>query len=153
VVKLVAKSWTIEHQREYFRRKQKEYNNTPYGQFRVQRTQAKSRKIEWLLTFDKWLEIWMNSGHYHERGTHSYVMCRKGDVGPYSEDNVYIAHFHQNLKDAHLNGCNKKNRHYRKISPLQREDIIELCKYNIVYDIAKVYNIHSGTVYSIIRDK
>src|SRR5690606_37018971 len=50
------------------------------------------RNIEWDLTFDDWLVIWVKSGHLAQRGIKrgQYVMARKGDVGPYSKNNVKI---------------------------------------------------------------
>lgn len=53
---------------------------------------AKFRKIEWLLTYEEWLQIWNDSGRWDQRGrgTGKYCMSRVGDTGPYSKDNVYI---------------------------------------------------------------
>lgn len=60
--------------------------------FIEQRRNAKTRGIGWELTFWQWWSIWQQSGHWHERGRgQGYVMCRLNDVGPYSEDNVFIA--------------------------------------------------------------
>lgn len=54
---------------------------------------AKRDGIEFNLTFDEWWNIWQQSGHWEQRGRGSekYCMCRKGDVGPYSAENVFIA--------------------------------------------------------------
>ena len=73
------------------------------SRFNVQRTHARIRGIEWKLTFDEWLDIWQSSGKLHLRGRTQgqYVMCRKGDTGPYSIDNVLIDLQANNNKDGH----------------------------------------------------
>lgn len=60
--------------------------------YSVQRSRAAQRGIEWLFTFDEWVEVWRNSGRLSERGRGRgrYVMARRGDVGPYSVANVVI---------------------------------------------------------------
>lgn len=69
------------------------YRQTPIGAFAVQRCNAKIRNIEWCLTVWEWWIIWLESGRWSARGARldKYVMCRRGDVGPYAKDNVYIA--------------------------------------------------------------
>ena len=71
--------------------------------FHCQRGSAKLRGIEWDLTYDKWLEIWVTSGHLNERGCGigMYCMSRFGDQGPYSESNVFIQLWTKNTSDAH----------------------------------------------------
>ena len=56
------------------------------------RQNAYRRKIEFNLTYDEWMNIWLQSGHWQDRGRGAgkYVMCRYGDVGPYAIGNVYI---------------------------------------------------------------
>jgi hypothetical protein len=64
----------------------------PLERFCRQRWGAKRRCIEWLFSYEEWLRVWQDSGHLHERGPRcgQYVMARKGDLGPYSADNVRI---------------------------------------------------------------
>jgi hypothetical protein len=53
---------------------------------------------------EEWLDMWITSGHYHERGVKrdQYVMARKGpDIGPYSVDNVVIQLSTINNSDGH----------------------------------------------------
>lgn len=61
---------------------------------------------DWQLTFEEWWKIWQNSGHWEERGVglDKYQMCRYGDIGPYSKDNVYIAKQKDNLRHQFDNG-------------------------------------------------
>jgi len=69
----------------------------PIGAFVRQKVNARIRGIGWDLTLWQWWTIWKESGRWDERGRgHGYVMCRKGDVGPYSVDNVLIAPQHFN---------------------------------------------------------
>lgn len=53
---------------------------------------AEIRDIEFLLTFEEWLKLWADSGHFEERGCRKgqYVMARFGDKGPYTVENVRI---------------------------------------------------------------
>src|SRR6266436_2773794 len=73
------------------------------NKFSKHRTQAGQRGVPFLMTFDEWMEIWMDSGHWHERGLKrgQYVMARFGDKGPYSIDNVRIILGIENTKEGH----------------------------------------------------
>jgi hypothetical protein len=63
---------------------------------------ARRRGLEWHFTFESWCEMWQESGHWADRGNHTgaYYMCRKGDVGPYSPQNVEIKTASDNQKEA-----------------------------------------------------
>lgn len=56
------------------------------------RQNARRRNIEFNLSYNEWINIWMQSGHWEERGrgANKYAMCRFNDIGPYSINNVYI---------------------------------------------------------------
>lgn len=60
--------------------------------YRRQKDHARSRNIQFLLTYEEWLKIWLDSGHFHERGRQKgqYCMARLGDKGPYAVGNVKI---------------------------------------------------------------
>lgn len=65
---------------------------TPIGAFKSQKNNAKTRGIGWELNFWQWWTVWQTSGHWESRGRgQGYVMCRKGDEGPYAVGNVFIA--------------------------------------------------------------
>lgn len=66
--------------------------------FQEQRSGAKKRGIEWKLSWEEWLQWWMNTGHIDERGRNKgqYQMCRVGDIGPYALDNIYCATLEDN---------------------------------------------------------
>lgn len=63
---------------------------------------AKRKGVPFLLTFEQWCQIWLDSGHYHEKGTKrgQYVMSRFNDIGPYSIDNVKIQTVGENTREA-----------------------------------------------------
>lgn len=68
------------------------YRLTARGKFARHRENAKRRGVAFLLTYEQWLEIWLESGRWHERGNREfeYVMHRKADRGAYAVGNVYI---------------------------------------------------------------
>jgi hypothetical protein len=78
----------------------------PQTRYIQQKCQADQRNIEWLFTFESWWKMWEESGKWNERGrkTGQYCMARKGDIGPYSPDNVDIILVTRNSSDAHKNG-------------------------------------------------
>lgn len=80
----------------------KTYFRSPKGIYNNQKSSAIHRGIEWLFTFETWWKVWEECGKWDSRGITSgkYCMCRHGDVGPYSAENVYIATQTQNLKDG-----------------------------------------------------
>lgn len=61
---------------------------TPIGTYRRHKASAKTRGIEFALTFDQWWGIWQKSGHYKDRPF--YHMCRTGDRGGYVLGNIRI---------------------------------------------------------------
>lgn len=71
--------------------------------YRVHKAGAKSRGIEFLLSYEDWLFVWVRSGKLRRRGNKSnqYVMARRGDAGPYSVDNVNIITQHENNSAGH----------------------------------------------------
>ena len=72
--------------------------------FNAHKSNAKRRNIEFLLTFEEWLDIWEKSGKCEQRGrgADKYCMCRIGDKGAYSIDNVFIGQGKQNVSDGNI---------------------------------------------------
>lgn len=67
-------------------------SSTPLRAFNAQKKGAAIRGIGWELTVWEWWTIWLESGRWHARGRGAgYMMCRKGDLGPYAVGNVFIA--------------------------------------------------------------
>lgn len=72
----------------------------PTRAFTSQRRNAMERGIPWELSLWQWWSIWQESGQWVSRGRGTgYQMCRRGDQGPYSVDNVYIATGAKNIQD------------------------------------------------------
>jgi len=67
-----------------------------------QKSMAKKRGIDWEFTLYGWIEWWVNSGHFHERGVgnNGYQMCRFNDVGEYSPTNTYCATGYENINSS-----------------------------------------------------
>ena len=84
------------------------FKNKAYEQFYSQRASAIRRvdcqgnAIRFNLTFDEWLKIWKDSGHWEQRGVYKgqYCMSRYNDLGNYEIGNVFIQPIQQNTKDA-----------------------------------------------------
>lgn len=72
----------------------------PTRAFASQRQNAAKRGIDWDLNLWQWWSIWQQSNRWAERGRgRGFQMCRVGDQGPYSIDNVYIASGAVNIQD------------------------------------------------------
>ena len=85
--------------------------------YHQQREGAVVRGIFFLLSFEEWLDVWISSGHLHERGNKrgQYCMARIGDLGPYMLSNVTIMLSSQNISEA-KKGIPLSAEHRRKIS-------------------------------------
>jgi hypothetical protein len=70
-----------------------------------QKNNAKRRNINFDFPFKQWLQFWLDSGHWHERGIslpEQYVMSRKNDIGPYNINNVEIKMNKDNLSEGNI---------------------------------------------------
>ena len=76
--------------------KVQEILKTPRGRFSQQKHAAKIRNIPFLFTFDDWWAKWQPYWSKRGKASDQYCMARKGDVGPYSKDNVVIATVREN---------------------------------------------------------
>jgi len=76
------------------------WQKTAKGKYRSQASKAATRGIEWQLTFEQWWNWWQQTGRWSERGATigKYCMCRYGDIGPYSLDNIYLDLHRENVK-------------------------------------------------------
>jgi DNA-binding CsgD family transcriptional regulator len=76
-------------------------SKAPMRAFLNQKGSAAGRGIGWELTFWQWWTIWSESGRWAQRGRgQGYVMCRKGDKGPYADGNVFIATAIENISSS-----------------------------------------------------
>lgn len=121
----------------------------------IRRVDKNGVPIKFILTFEEWLRLWIDSGHLHERGLGpgKYVMSRIGDIGNYEIGNVVIKSGADNTREACIgNTFNKGKRgrlvvseeHKQKLSllytgmkrgpskragrPLPEEHRLKLCK-------------------------
>ena len=70
-----------------------------------QRQSARRRGIEFDFSFESWLQFWLDSGHWYQRGiksADSYVMSRFNDTGPYRLDNVVIKSNRDNVLEGNI---------------------------------------------------
>jgi hypothetical protein len=70
-----------------------------------QRQSARRRGIEFDFSFESWLQFWLDSGHWYQRGiksADSYVMSRFNDTGPYRLDNVVIKSNRDNVQEGNI---------------------------------------------------
>lgn len=65
---------------------------------------ADGSPIEMRLTFEEWLKIWLDSGHWGDRGMHKggYVMARHNDLGHYEIGNVAIKSNAENTREGRV---------------------------------------------------
>jgi hypothetical protein len=72
--------------------------------YRMQKSNARTRKIPFLLTFEEWLTIWNDSGKLAQRGrgANKFCMCRINDLGAYEVGNVFIGTGRENVRAGNL---------------------------------------------------
>lgn len=98
----------------------RKYNQQRLVSYR--RVDAAGKPIEFKLTFEEWVQIWIDSGHAAKmgRGKGKYCMSRLNDLGNYEIGNVFIQDHFQNLLDSWKIGYSpaapKSPEHKRKIS-------------------------------------
>ena len=100
----LLKSQCIECERRRSREYKRLQSLTLEGAYKQHSGNAKSRGIDFNISFDEWLQVWNDSGklQYRGRGKDKYCMCRIGDTGSYSIDNVYIDTNSSNLSNGNL---------------------------------------------------
>ena len=79
-------------------------NPSPRYRFIQHRSDARRRRIEFLMTFEEWWSVWEASGHWRDRGRKrgQFCMARPGDEGPYAIGNVKIIPFGENVREAQI---------------------------------------------------
>jgi len=78
--------------------------STLMSKYKMQKQNATARGIPFLLSYEQWLNIWVDSGKLHERGrgANKFCMCRYGDIGSYEVGNVFIGTGRENVRDGNL---------------------------------------------------
>jgi hypothetical protein len=87
--------------------------------FRDHRKGARTRNIPFQLTFEEWYNWWLAQGEDRNiprvNDSTTLCMCRIGDQGPYSINNIYCATRRQNTIDGHKNNPNISGRYRKKM--------------------------------------
>lgn len=116
--------------------------------YNTQYRNSKRRGIEFNMSFEEWLTIWLYSGKLHLRGKNpgQFCMGRIGDKGAYEVGNVEIISIEQNTHDGHI-GKKKKLSHRKKLKAhlATMRKRVEVSANGVVYhsmtDAAKAHNI------------
>lgn len=122
------------------------YYKAPLGAYRSQERNAKSRGIEWCITILEWWDVWQKSGKWELRGRgHGYMMCRFGDVGPYTVGNVYIATGIHNGTVQPTNPYRKDHPDHRHVvQKLRNRGSEEKCFHRVNVGLPKGVTINNG---------
>lgn len=103
------------------------------------------RGIGFNFAYEEWLEIWLLSGRWKQRGKEKgqYQMCRFYDEGPYSKNNCYIGTVEENQKERH------------KIPDGETGDIISdwLGGWYTQSELGKMYNLSQSAISKIVNGK
>ncbi len=99
--------------------------------------------VEFRISFEDWIKIWLDSGHWFDRGasTGKYVMSRHNDIGHYEVGNVSIKLHSENISEGHR-GLKATN-HQKKQSSLANSKKVStpLGQFESRTTAAKHYNI------------
>jgi len=88
---------------EEFIDKKHRYGKRPASAYYNQKCNARTRGIDWNISFPDWWKIWRESGHWEQRGRgKGYCMTRIGDTGGYEVGNVEIKTNAQNFSDSYF---------------------------------------------------
>ncbi len=74
-------------------------DNPERSAFLQQRSGAKTRGIEFLLTFEEWITWWGSDFNKRGKGKDKFCMCRTNDEGAYELGNIYKDTCVQNARD------------------------------------------------------
>lgn len=69
-----------------------------------QKSNAKRRGVEFVITYEEWEQVWLDSGKWELRGKGigKYCMCRYNDEGPYAIGNVFIDLSSSNVREGNI---------------------------------------------------
>ncbi len=137
-------------------RKYRTHSDIRMMRYKKQQWRSKTRGIEFMFSFDEWVEWWENNlgpDWLSKRGLRKgqYVMARKGDQGPYHPDNVECITASKNCsvtnKNAQIKGMKGKGR--RKLTEEQVKEIfISHLRYE---ELAIKYGVERSTIGHIKR--
>ena len=119
--------------------------------FNIQKYHAELRGIAWQLTFEEWLNWWGDDITKRGSMSDNLCMCRYGDKGPYSIDNIYKDTIANNTRDQFV----PKSTRYltRHIKKHNRSVTVGTIVYVSKNACARAYNIAPGTVRDRCKSK
>jgi len=129
--------------------------------FAIQKNEARLRGVEWNLTFEQWDQWWMSNGVDKNFSTkHSadqLCMCRQGDTGPYSLENIYCATRRQNAIDNRKNNSyglsGNKNPKFGKPAVNSRNVLTPFGKFSSQAAAGRELGINVSTLKTLIKNK
>ena len=87
-----------------------------YKAFQSQRSGARSRRIEWCLTYEEWLVWWGDDIERRGRGPDDLQMQRRNDIGPYTLGNISKGTPKQNAATAMAQSERRQNKYGLRVS-------------------------------------
>lgn len=125
------------------------YQKSPRGRYHTHKRRAAVRGIGFELTFEEWWSLWEDYWDKRGRGNDEYMMCRKGDKGPYALGNVYISTgLHNRITAPSLSGPQSPT--YKNVDS---EAILDLVKNGIGYrEIAPKFNVSTRVVARVVKE-
>ena len=115
--------------------------------YNAHKAHATKRGIDFLLTYQEWYDWWLKNGIDKEGPTQgkrtkdTLCMCRFGDTGPYSLNNIYCGTVSQNSKDI------DKYKHKFARKKVQTP----LGTFNSVTDAAQAHNVPIWKMSELMR--
>lgn len=112
---------------------------------------AKKRGIPFLLTFEQWYNWWLSQGIDKNQPVigglkrsqlNELCMCRFGDQGPYTLNNIYCSTRSQNSKDAHTHPSYVKKILNARQKPIQTP----LGRFDSLTQAGKAYGLDKTTI-------
>lgn len=83
---------------------------------------ALGNPVRMRLTFVEWLRVWLESGHWHERGRGKFVMSRYNDIGDYAVGNVAIKTCGENVSEANTGNQYRRGKNHSAASKAQMRE-------------------------------
>jgi hypothetical protein len=125
----------------------KNWSKTPRAKYTTHRAQAKSRGVEFTLTFEEWCALW--EPHWSERGKKpgQYCMTRKNDAGNYSLGNVEVSPVAANLAEQLVSGAHVA----RKLTADDHRQIKKMSGLFTDSEIAKSFGVSQPYVTSVLN--
>lgn len=116
--------------------------------YRRQAYHAKRRGIDFLISFEEWLDWWGEDIHQRGRGMGKLQMCRNKDCGPYAIGNIFKATHEQNMRDKKVNGTHRAKP--KKANEDKIKEVLQLLAQGLsTRKVAKLVDISQRTVVHI----